>query len=47
MVAVKDAVTASIAGRINPLLELNQEAELGHFGVYERERKMEGREQVL
>lgn len=34
--AVKDAVTASIVGCINPSLELKREAELGQFSVCER-----------
>lgn len=44
--AVKDAVTASIVGCINPSLELKREAELGQFscvreGQRERSREYE------
>lgn len=35
-------MTGSIAGRINPLLELNHGDELGYFSVYEREREKDG-----
>lgn len=40
---VKDAMTASTAGCINPSLELKQEAELGHFRVCESRRWRERR----